>query len=88
MSIPKAALCASLCLLTSCATPSSPELLPSECVAVQRAPPLPDGAGIVQPVTEEERSATRLFLNWVAEVVSIGEMNADRAEHGRRACGS
>ncbi len=88
MSIPKAALCASLCLLTSCATPSSPEPLPSECVTVQRAPPLPEGAGIVQPATEEERSATRLFLNWVAEVVSVGELNAERAEQGRRACHS
>lgn len=87
MSILKAALCASLCLLTSCATRSSPsDPLPSECVTVQRAPPLPDGAGIVAPVTEAERSATRLFLNWVAEVVSIGEANADRAEAGRRGC--
>lgn len=87
MSILKAALCASLFLLASCATRSSPtDPLPSECVAVQRAPALPEGAGIVAPVTEEERSATRLFLNWVAEVVSIGEANADRAEDGRRGC--
>lgn len=87
MSILKAALCASLLTLTSCATRSSPaDPLPSECVAVQRAPALPPGAGIVAPVTEEERSATRLFLNWVAEVVSIGEANADRAEDGRRGC--
>ena len=86
MSIPKAALCASLFLLSSCATPSSPDPLPSECVKVERAPPLPDGAGIVAPVTEQERTATRLFLNWVAEVVSIGDANADRAEDGQRGC--
>lgn len=73
-------------MLTSCATPSSPDPLPSDCVAVQRAPPLPDRAGLVAPATEAERSATRLFLNWVAEVVSIGEANADRAEAGRRGC--
>jgi hypothetical protein len=53
---------------------------------VQRAPPLPDGAGIVAPVTEAERTATRLFLNWIAEVVAAGEANADRAEAGRRRC--
>lgn len=86
MWIPKAALCASLCLLTSCATRSSPVRLPSECVAVERAPPLPDGAGIVAPVTEDEQSATRLFLNWVAEVVAIGEANAARAEYRRHGC--
>ena len=73
-------------LLTSCATPSSLAPLPDECVTVQRAPPLPDGAAIVAPVTETERSATRLFLNWVAEVVSIADANADRAEAGRRRC--
>lgn len=88
MSILKAALCASLFLLTSCATPSSHTPLPSECVAVERAPPVPDGVGIVAPVTEKERSATRLFLNWVAEVVSIGEANADRLEDRLRDCGS
>lgn len=76
-------------MLTSCATPSSPlPPLPSSCVAVQRASSLPEGAGIVAPVTEAERSATRLFLNWVAEVISIGEANADRAEDARRGCQS
>lgn len=87
MSIPKAALFASLCLLASCATRSSPaDPLPSECVPVERAPALPEGAGMVAPVTEEERTASRLLLNWVAEVVRIGEANADRAEDGRRGC--
>lgn len=87
MWITKAALCASLCLLTSCATRSSPgDPLPSECVTVQRAPAMPQGAGIVAPVTEAERSATRPFLSWVAEVVSINEENADRTERGLQGC--
>jgi hypothetical protein len=41
---------------------------------------MPEGASIVQPVTEEERAASALFLNWVAERLGIGESNADRAE--------
>ena len=85
MSIRKAALCAISLALTSCATPSSPDRLsPSLCTTVQRAPALPDGAGIVQPVTEEERSATRAFLNWVAEVVASDNRNADRAERAAK----
>ena len=86
MWIPKAALAASLFLLTSCATPSNPGPLPNECVAVERAPALPNDAGIVAPVTEAEQSATRLFLTWVAQVVSIGEANAERVERARRGC--
>lgn len=88
MWIPKAALAASLCLLTSCATPSGLAPLPSECVPVEHLPPLPDGAGLVAPATDQERSATRLFLTWVAEIVRIGDANAARAEDGRRACSS
>lgn len=43
---------------------------------------------MVQPVTEEEREGVRLFLTWIAEAVSIGTENADRAEEARRvACG-
>lgn len=75
-------------MLTSCATPSSRGPLPSECVTVQRAPALPEGAGIVQPASEEERSATRLFLGWVAAVVAVGEETAARAEQGQRGCRS
>ncbi|QFU31490.1 hypothetical protein [Brevundimonas sp. Bb-A] len=54
----------------------------------RRASPVPEGAAVVQPVTEEEREGLRLFLTWIAEVVSIGEENADRADEARlRACG-
>lgn len=41
---------------------------------------MPQGASIVQPVTQEERDATALFLSWVARLVSNANHNADRAE--------
>lgn len=47
---------------------------------------MPEGASIVQPVTEAEKDATRLFLSWVAESLGVGEENADRAETARKAC--
>ena len=87
MLIRKAALFVSLSLLASCATPSNPSPVPpSSCTKVRRATPMPDGASIVQPVTAEEKNATRLFLGWVAESLGIGEENADRAETARKAC--
>lgn len=45
---------------------------------------MPAEAGIVQPVTEAERTATRSFLNWVAEVVASDNRNADRAERAAK----
>lgn len=89
MSIRTVALFVSLSLLTSCAKPYSPASLPpSLCVEVRRAPPVPEGAAIVQPATEAEREGVRVFLNWVAEALSVGEENADRAEEAKaRACG-
>lgn len=47
---------------------------------------MPDTAGIVQPVTPEERDATRALLNWTAEVLDWGRENANRAETARKAC--
>lgn len=47
---------------------------------------MPEGAGIVQPVTEAEQNAARIFLTWVAESLSIGEENADKAEKAKAAC--
>ena len=83
----KAVLFASLFLLASCATPSSlSPLPPSSCTTVRRAAPMPEGASIVQPVTEAEKDATRLFLSWVAESLGVGEENANRAETARKAC--
>lgn len=47
---------------------------------------LPDDAGIVQPITDAERDASRAFLGWVDEVLDWGRVNADRAETARKAC--
>lgn len=41
---------------------------------------MPEGASIVQPVTQEERDATSLFLTWVSSLVSNADHNASRAE--------
>lgn len=45
---------------------------------------MPEGASIVQPVTEAEKTATALFLGWVAEVLSSDRNNADRAERAAK----
>jgi len=85
--IRKVALSACSCLLTSCATPSPPRAIPpSLCTSVERTAAMPAGAGIVQPVTEEERNATREFLLWVSDALSIGEANANRAETAKGLC--
>lgn len=86
MSIRKAALFVSLCLLTSCGTQSAhpPKLPPDLCTQVERPQPMPEGASIVQPVTEEERAATALLLNWVGGLWSNANHNADRAERAAK----
>lgn len=81
------ALSALLLTQAACATRSSPAPLPpSLCADVRAEPLLPDTAGIVQPVTPEERDATRAFLNWTAEVLDWGRENANRAETAKKAC--
>jgi hypothetical protein len=88
MSIPKAALCASLFLLASCAKPSNPPLLPpSLCTEVRPEPQLPDGAGLVAPVTDAEKDATRDLLAWASEVLDWGREGWDRAGTARGLCG-
>ena len=47
---------------------------------------MPEGAGLVAPVTDAERDALRLFLTWVAESLQIGETNAGKAETARSLC--
>lgn len=87
MLIRKAALFASLSLLASCATRSNPPILPpSLCTEVRAEPTLPDDAGLVAPVTEEEKTATRAMLTWVAEVLDWGRENHRRATTAREAC--
>lgn len=88
MLIRKAALCASLFLLASCAKPSSPPLLPpSLCTEVRAEPALPEGAGLVAPVTDAEKDATREMLGWVAEVLDWGRENESRARTTQGLCG-
>ena len=87
MSIPKAALCASLFLLASCAKPSNPTLPPpSLCTEVRSAPALPEDAGLVAPVTDAEKDATRALLGWVSEVLDWGRENEARARTARELC--
>lgn len=71
--------------LASCATHSSPPVHPERpppevCAAVQPEPALPAGAGIVQPVTDEERAATSATLTWVGQVLDWGRALAARAQ--------
>lgn len=48
---------------------------------------MPDGAGVVAPVTEAEKDATRALLGWVADVLDWGRENEGRARTARGACG-
>jgi hypothetical protein len=74
-------------MLASCAKPSSPtHLPPSLCAEVRPEPVIPNGAGIVQPVTEAEVEAVAGFLGWVSEALDWGRENAARAETARRHC--
>lgn len=82
-----AVLSVTLLALTSCAKPSSlVPLPPSLCAETRPEPVLPDTAGIVQPVTDEERTQTSAFLNWTAEVLDWGRQGWDRAETAKKAC--
>lgn len=88
MLIRKAVLFASLSLLASCAKPSNPSPLPpSLCTEVRQEPALPDDAGVVAPVTDAERDATRAMLAWVSEVLDWGRENEARARDARKVCG-
>lgn len=87
MSIPKAVLCASLFLLASCATHSNqPPLPPSLCTEVRPEPVLPDSAGLVAPVTNAEKDATRDLLAWASEVLDWGREGWGRAGTARELC--
>jgi hypothetical protein len=86
MSIPEAALFASLFLLTSCGTLSRPApnpLPPGLCTKVGHAAPMPAGASVVQPITDAEKDAFRLFMTWVAESLLIGDRTRDEPRRQR-----
>jgi hypothetical protein len=48
---------------------------------------LPDGAGLVAPVTDAEKDATREMLGWMAEVLDWGRENEARARTTKGLCG-
>ena len=87
------ALAVSLCLLTSCATPSIPPPIeepaalgvdPRLCVPLEKAPAVV--GSIVAPVTEEEREAVRQHLTSDAERSAWGQRGWDRAAIALRSC--
>ena len=72
--------------LSSCATRSSPlpdvhplRLAPDLCAAPAAEPPIPDAAGLPQPVTDTEKAAVTAFLNWVADLGDWGRQLQARA---------
>jgi hypothetical protein len=91
--IRSAALCASLCLLSACATPSLPARTidrpaaqtpdPGLCAPVPRTPSLPDGAAVVRPASEAERAGLATFLEYVADLYATARMNETRAAEAR-----
>ena len=92
--IRKAALCALSLILASCAKPSPPPGVdaprpaapdPRLCAQVRKKPAMPAGASVVQPATMEERTATALFLSWVADLVDTSTDNEGRVTAARKA---
>jgi hypothetical protein len=84
------ALCASLSLLTACATPSSPGKIeepapkapdPRICAALEKEPPVL--GEVVQPTTQAERDALADFLGGEAEARSWGRRGWERAKLAR-----
>lgn len=87
-----------LLTLASCNTPSprvpsgptqppkAEALDPRLCAEVEPTPTRPAGATVVQPATIEERTATSLFVAWVADLVDVATANQDRAELARAEC--
>jgi hypothetical protein len=55
-------------------------LPPAACAAPVAAPPIPDGAGLVQAVTDAEKAAQEAFLDWVGQLEDWG-----RALHDQQA---
>lgn len=90
--MPRAALFAVSCLLTSCATPSAPPAErpagpppdPRLCAILQAEPPVL--GGIVQPATEEERRQTQAFLEGEAAARAWGRAGWERAGLAMLAC--
>jgi hypothetical protein len=56
------------------------------CADIPDPPKLPEGASIVQPVTDEERDATALTLSFVRELRGWGDQLAERARIAKQGC--
>lgn len=90
--IKQAALFLSLSLLTSCATPSSPEpphaAAPDPQLCADLDPEPPVVGQIIRPATEAARAATAVFLDGEAQARDWGREGWRRAGIARRACPS
>ena len=64
--------------------PSKPP--PSVCAALPDRPRVPDGAGIPEPVTAEERVATAVYLTWLGELADWGNGLYGRLTDAQRGC--
>jgi hypothetical protein len=81
-------------ILASCAKPSPPPGVdvpkpqapdPRICTDVRKTPGMPSGASIVQPDSQAERTATAIFLGWVADLVDAATENEGRAVLAKKA---
>lgn len=48
---------------------------------------MPAGATLVKPETDADRTATRLLLNWISELVAVANENEWRAVKAKDQCG-
>ena len=75
----------SVSALTACAhNPSAPTVAPLRpppevCAQPPAEPVLPDSAGLVAPVTDDERAAQEAFLRWDSQILDWGRALAHRS---------
>ena len=64
--------------------PSKPP--PSVCAELPERPRVPDGAGIPEPVTAEERAAMDAYLTWLGETADWGRTLYERLTDAQKGC--
>ena len=80
-------------ILTACAhNPSAPTVAPPRpppevCAQPPAEPVLPDAAGLVAPVTDDERAAQEAFLRWDSQTLDWGRALAHRSAAWVAFCG-
>lgn len=91
------ALCAVCCLLVSCSGFQErfelPTLAPRAtdpriCAEPPEEPVLPDGAGVVQPLTQQEAEALGLWLDWNEAMVAHSRRGWEIVSVARERCGA